>query len=158
MNLRAIAAAAMLAVSASGALAGVAEFDVDGLAMFGNDKFTTTGDFTQTITFSGLAAGQYNITGDISGTRVVFSSVLLDGKSWDLTPGVNGKLRAGFIEYTGTTPLTLTVVGSVDGVLRQANFQGSLAVTAVPEPETYALMLAGLAAVGFVARRRNIKA
>ena len=30
-----------------------------------------------------------------------------------------------------------------------------LSVTPVPEPETYALMLAGLGAVGFIARRRR---
>ena len=32
---------------------------------------------------------------------------------------------------------------------------GVMEVTAVPEPETYALMLAGLASMAFVARRRN---
>jgi hypothetical protein len=34
-------------------------------------------------------------------------------------------------------------------------FVRDVAVTPVPEPETYALMLAGLAAVGFMARRRR---
>jgi hypothetical protein len=30
-------------------------------------------------------------------------------------------------------------------------------VTAIPEPETYALMMAGLAAVGFIGRRRKLR-
>jgi hypothetical protein len=44
------------------------------------------------------------------------------------------------------TSLTTT---NVDGVL------DNVSVTAVPEPETYALMLAGLCAVGFIVRRRK---
>jgi hypothetical protein len=35
---------------------------------------------------------------------------------------------------------------------------GVMEVTAVPEPETYALMLAGLASIGFVSRRRKAQA
>ena len=34
-------------------------------------------------------------------------------------------------------------------------FSGTLTVTPVPEPETYAMMLAGLGALGFMARRRK---
>jgi hypothetical protein len=39
-----------------------------------------------------------------------------------------------------------------------ANFDGSTVTitAAVPEPSTYAMLFAGLAAVGFVARRRKI--
>lgn len=35
------------------------------------------------------------------------------------------------------------------------SYAGTISVTAVPEPETYAIMLAGLGVVGFAARRRN---
>jgi len=42
-----------------------------------------------------------------------------------------------------------TLVGNYNGTL------SGLTVSAVPEPQTYALMLAGLLAIGSLARRRN---
>jgi hypothetical protein len=37
----------------------------------------------------------------------------------------------------------------------QAAYSGNISIAAIPEPETYVMMLAGLMAVGFVARRRS---
>ena len=42
------------------------------------------------------------------------------------------------------------------GVSSQANGPVVMTVTPIPEPSTYALMLAGLGAVGFMARRRRV--
>ncbi|MET3132107.1 hypothetical protein AAKU55_002377 [Oxalobacteraceae bacterium GrIS 1.11] len=46
----------------------------------------------------------------------------------------------------------------LEGHCAQADLYGTVVMAAVPEPETYGMMLAGLAALGLVARRRKNKA
>jgi len=41
--------------------------------------------------------------------------------------------------------------------LPQGESEKLVAVTAVPEPETYAMMLAGLGLIGTIARRRKVR-
>jgi PEP-CTERM motif len=55
------------------------------------------------------------------------------------------------ITASGTDTINSLTFKSNGNAFEMDNFR----VTAVPEPETYALMLAGLAAVGFMARRRE---
>ena len=158
MNKLNFIAAAVLAASSFAASAATSVFDANGVAKFDSDVFAAAGAFSQEVSFSGLGLGSYIINGDISGTKLYFTvgGVTLDGNPFELYTGSNGKLRSGtLLEYTGSAPLKLTVHGVVDGSFKQANYSGSLTVTAVPEPETYALMLAGLGAIGFVARRRK---
>jgi len=50
--------------------------------------------------------------------------------------------------YTGAPQYVLTKLAS-------PQFQDLVTVSAVPEPETYAMLLAGLGVIGFVARRRQ---
>ena len=55
-----------------------------------------------------------------------------------------------FVAVGGSLITSLVFASSVD-----AFEVGRFTVTPIPEPETYALMLAGLGALGFVARRRR---
>ena len=48
---------------------------------------------------------------------------------------------------------TLAVIGTNSPAI--ASYGGNIAVTAIPEPQTYALLLGGLIGIGFVAWRRR---
>jgi len=101
--------------------------------------------------FSSLL-GNYLVSGDISGTRFEISQVKINGTPWTL--GVSGSnIDLGSLDFPSISSVEIIVSGARLGA--GANFQGSLVLTPVPEPETYALLLGGLGVLGFVARRRK---
>ena len=62
----------------------------------------------------------------------------------------------GLLAYGPTTTMALEAsIGNFSGGPESFLVYNLAAVNAVPEPETYALLLAGLGALGFVARRRK---
>jgi PEP-CTERM motif len=159
MQFKALAAAALLAVAGSQALAA---YNVEGYEaststyVFGTFDIGANGSFSFTANLAdGLASGVYDIVGDISSTNFDLTSVTLNGHDWTLYTDSKGKYRFGDIDLTEATDLVIEVSGVKYGT-GKGNFQGSLVLSAVPEPETYALMLAGLGAVGFMARRRKL--
>ena len=98
-----------------------------------------------------------NITFDAPITGVFFSKADLDGSNATYgAPGIN----YGTSLLVGLEPRDLfSIVGNVLTIDWRASDPGDhirvfTQATPVPEPETYALFLAGLLAVGFIARRR----
>ena len=159
MKLNHIFAAAALALAGTSAFAYNygSSFDTDSQTYeFGVSGITAP---TSTFTFKldanyGATPGLYNMVGSLSATNFTFSSVVLNGTSWDLTADAKGKFRFADIELTSTIPLTLTVTGTKYGT-GAGVFSGELVMAPVPEPETYALMLGGLGVIGFLAVRRR---
>jgi len=143
---------------------------------------TTTIDLSQDSTFSHtFAAGNagktflniFNFT--IDSTSSIGSSLTskisgghaLDITSFGLYSGTS-LIMAGRQESTGATEswsldalapapgnYSLRVGGTVIGALQVA-FTGDGYVTAVPEPETWSMLLGGLALVGFLSRRKAV--
>ena len=166
MKLSKVAAASALILASSGGFAvSLGSIDLSsGSGFFGNTPVagpfvdTLTFTVTTTSTFNGSITTAVNGTQDVDFTSVVvtpgtlaFSSLLADPVEVWATPA------AGFSLTPGVYTLTLSGTNSVS----MGSYGGNLALTPglpttpVPEPESYAMLLAGLGIVGLLTRRRR---
>lgn len=119
-------------------------------------SITGTPTFLAAITstaFGTASAGQLTNTGLAIGAGAI---ALGGGADFDQYTGA----RTGLASFAAYKPLVSNIANWTsnpkDGsYATQVPDLTAFSVTAVPEPETYALMLAGLAAIGMLARRRQ---
>lgn len=132
-------------------------------AFFGNNSvassFNNWLNFTLPSDSSGTG-GANAVSGTLNnyGQNVTFSAFnLYQGGTLPADKIATGSTGSSYSEffYAGPVPgnYWLNVAGSRAGSI--GSYSGNISVNPVPEPETYAMMLAGLGLLGFSARRRN---
>jgi hypothetical protein len=152
----AVSAALMLAVAGASAattvnLTNVGTHYTGGFTVTHSAAFSDEFNFSPVLPSSWVSASL--ITIGFSATEDIdFTSVWLNGTPLTLTTIDGADVAYTPVQLLLSGPLTLTVSG-ISG--SNASYSGTINLTVVPEPETYALMAAGLGLVGFVSRRKR---
>lgn len=169
MKMKEIVIAAVLAVSAAGASA--TNYTVDlGTPSSGGTYSTgfsavvkTAGAFEDIFTFTPSTTG-WTAGSLVTINTNAFDTINFGGATLNGTAFTFDSVGQGIFGFTPTSYLTGPLIMKVWGVAGPAlaagtsiaaAYGGTITVSAVPEPETYAMMLAGLGLFGFIARRNK---
>ena len=113
--------------------------------------------YSFTIPAGSEGSGGANVI-SLGATNVIFSLFsLYDSVSNTTWAGATGGTTSSLSFSGGAAPgsYTLSVAGYKVNLARSGSYAGNIAIAPVPEPETYAMLLAGLGLLGFSARRRG---
>lgn len=127
--------------------------DGHGTIDFGSDGFVIS--FTDSSSFSSATFNGFVIS-DISSTLNPFSSFsLVSNTSVMGTPALSFDSDHLYVNWEGFSFTSGNLVFSVTSFADNDNIITDT-ISAVPEPETYVMLLAGLGLVGYIVRRRKI--